>query len=161
MFFLPEMQGPSTSSLDENCNEDTGNYAAGKDVVMANLQGCPGPLVDERIEISSFEDSSQPSQKSKESIEAQGISESLLDKSTETTEVLQAEVPPGDFQGMPEFILAKIKVEKTEQCVANTSMDVDTQGMPEFVSDKISDERTQEHVVMICVGINGELNCRE
>lgn len=152
--FLSEMQGPSTSSLDENCNEDTGNYAAGKDVVIANLQGCPGPLVDERIEISSFEDSSQPSQKSKESIEAQGISESLLDKSTEITEVLQAEttvvlqaeVPPGDFQGMPEFILAKIKVEKTEQCVVNTSMDVDIQGMPEVVSDKISDEKTQEHV---------------
>lgn len=152
--FLSELQGPSTSSLDENFNEDTGNHAAGKDVVMANLQGCPGPLVDEHIENSGFEDSSQPSQKSQESTEAQVISESLLDKSTETTGVLQAEttgvlqakVPPGDSQGMPEFILVKIKVEETEQCVANTSMDVDIQGMPEFVSDKISDEKTEENV---------------
>lgn len=37
---------------------------------------------------------------------------------------------------MPEFILAKIKVEKAEQCVANTSMDVDTQGMPELYQIK-------------------------
>ena len=39
---LSEMQGPSTSSLDENCNENTRNHAAGKDIVLANLQAGPG-----------------------------------------------------------------------------------------------------------------------
>lgn len=142
---LSEMQGPSASSLDENCNENTRNHAAGKDIALANLQAGPGSLVDEHIENNSYEDSSQASQKSHELIEAQGISKSPLDIRTETTRVLQADVPLGDFQGMPEFVLAKINVEQTEQYAADTSMEVDIQGMPDFVSDKISDEKMQQH----------------
>lgn len=142
---LSEMQGPTAPSLNENHDENTGNYAAGKDIVLANWQGGPGSLVDEHIQNNGYEDSSQASQKSYASVEAQGTSESPLDKGTEISGVLHADVPPGDFQGMPEFVTAKIKVEKTEQYSANTSMEVDVQGMPEVLSDKISDEMMQQH----------------